>query len=346
MSRVSLLLPNRDNERVLDMVIGRLAANTTYPDVELIVVDDGSVDSSPEILRRWRGSGRFPRFELIEKAEGSGVQDSLNLAMASASGEYVVQLDGDASIETPGWVERMLAFFERDERVGVVTAKVVLDNGLVHACGIDATGPEGLCDRSASVEEPIGRRRWHYRVKHHSEGTQPEIEGRAAEVDASIGCCMMLRRDDVEALGGWDTGYSPVWFDDVDLSIGVRSLDRKVFCLPEVRVVHHVTSRNAPTPMTPRRVGGAVMRRVSRRVPYTARDRFETRFDVELTAVGHGREKRERLRQHYAYWRSKWGWDLLNPDVEAIQARWGHTEINWRSDPERLRAGELIARGR
>jgi hypothetical protein len=31
MSRVSLLLPNRDNERVLDMVIGRLAANTTYP---------------------------------------------------------------------------------------------------------------------------------------------------------------------------------------------------------------------------------------------------------------------------------------------------------------------------
>jgi GT2 family glycosyltransferase len=62
--------------------------------------------------------------------------------MASASGEYVVQLDGDASIETPGWVERMLAFFERDERVGVVTAKVVLDNGLVHACGIDATGPE------------------------------------------------------------------------------------------------------------------------------------------------------------------------------------------------------------
>ena len=42
---VSLILPNRNNGPVLDLVLERLAAHTTYPDVELIVVDDGSTDA-------------------------------------------------------------------------------------------------------------------------------------------------------------------------------------------------------------------------------------------------------------------------------------------------------------
>ena len=49
---MSLLLPNRNTEAALDLILERLAANTTHPAFELIVVDDGSTDSSLEILRR------------------------------------------------------------------------------------------------------------------------------------------------------------------------------------------------------------------------------------------------------------------------------------------------------
>lgn len=38
----------------------------------------------------------------------------------------------------------------------------------------------------------------------------------------------------------------------------------------------------------------------------------------------------------------KWGFDLLNPDLDELQRRWGHTEVGWRSDPARRRAGEEI----
>src|SRR5436189_3774461 len=109
---VSLLMPNRDNAPLLDLVLERLADNTQYPDVELIVVDDGSTDGSREILRRWRDSGRFADFSLIEREHGAGgVVDALNHGLRAASGEVVVQLDADASIETAGWLEKMVGFF-------------------------------------------------------------------------------------------------------------------------------------------------------------------------------------------------------------------------------------------
>ena len=44
---MSLLLPNRNNERVLGLVLERIATNTTYPHVELIAVDDGSNRRQP-----------------------------------------------------------------------------------------------------------------------------------------------------------------------------------------------------------------------------------------------------------------------------------------------------------
>jgi hypothetical protein len=45
---------------------------------------------------------------------------------------------------------------------------------------------------------------------------------------------------------------------------------------------------------------------------------------------------------HFAYWRKKWGWDMLNPDMEAIRTRWGNTEICWNLNPEMRQAGQLV----
>lgn len=53
-------------------------------------------------------------------------------------------------------------------------------------------------------------------------------------------------------------------------------------------------------------------------------------------------EHRARLAHHYAYWREKWGFDMLNPDLDELQRRWGGTEVGWRADPASRRAGEEI----
>ncbi len=334
---VSLLLPNHNTAPVLDMVLERLAANTTYPHLEVIAVDDGSTDASREILRRWRDSERFPRFHLTEKPN-SGAIDTLNVALGQAAGEVCVQLDSDASVETSGWVERMLALLRTDERVGVVTGKVVFDDGMVHACGVDLVGDQGHRDRTTRLDEPLGRRTFHYRATRVPEGSHPE-EQAVAEVDAGVGCCLMYRRADALACGGYDSGYSPVWFDDLDLCLCIRTLGRKAFYLPDVRLVHHVTARSAPAPTrTVRERAIAIGKRV---VPAGVRTTLRKRL---TPGAAYTEQQRARMLHHYGYWREKWGWDMLNPDMREVQRRWSGTEICWRTDPARREAGAEIVR--
>lgn len=333
--RVSLLMPNRNNARILDHVLERLAVNTTYPGTELVVVDDGSTDGSLEILRRWRDSERLASFRLIER-EHAGVIEALNAGLADARGELVVQLDADASIETPGWLERIVPFFLSDARVGVVTAKVVFDWGEIHTCGVNVVGPAGFHARGSVITEPVGRRTYHERVARFREGQCPPCEV-IAEVDGGAGCCMMYRRDVALELGGYDPAYAPVWFDDLDLTLCIRRRGLKVFYMPDVRVIHHISHRRADEPWR-RRAFGAARRLLAPALPPRARHRIAKSLGIDPLPG----EFQERLVHHYEYWREKWGFDLLNPDMDAVAERWGNTELCWRANPEMREAGARI----
>ena len=334
--RVSLLLPNKDNAAVLRTVLDRLTAYTTYENVELVIVDDGSTDGSRDILREWEREDAFiGGVELIEQANRGAVH-ALNTALEAASGEVCVQIDADASVETEGWIERLLDLMQADARVGVVTAKVVMDSGALHTCGVNLVSPAGWHDRPSKLLEPVGRRQWHHRVARYDEGEGGLAESRVAEVDAGMGCCMMYRRADAIAVGGYDTGYAPVWFDDVDLSLSIRRLGKKAFYLPDVRVVHHFGVRATPA-------RSRLRRRIARRLPRLVRGKVEGALRIDFDG-NFSREQIARLEHHYRAWVEKWGWEARNPDMAEIERRWGDTEIWWAYDRERRAAGEDILR--
>jgi GT2 family glycosyltransferase len=338
---VSLLLPNRDNERILDLTLERLLEHTTYPNFELIVIDDASTDASLSILRRWRDSGQFRNFTLLER-EHSGVAASLNAGAQVASGDLLMQCDGDATVETPGWLERMVSFHQSDERVGVVTPMVTFEvNGRIHAAGINVVSEAGLHDRGTTPKEPAGQRTYHSLVERMTPEEAGSLITEPAEVDTSLGVHMLFSREIYEELGGFDEGFTPVWFEDLDLALSARRLGYKVFFVSGVHIIHRPNLRGDRTDHSVgRRATRRVRSAVAKAVPMGLRRKVR---EAEQKNTSYRPHELRRVHHHYAYWREKWGFDLMNPDMDAVLERYGDTEVCWAYDPARKAAGEEIA---
>ena len=81
--------------------------NQTFGDFELVIVDDGSSDSTRKILRSI--AGRDPRIKLLENDRNRGIAYSRNKAVENSSGEYVAIMDAD-DIASPDRLEKQLDF--------------------------------------------------------------------------------------------------------------------------------------------------------------------------------------------------------------------------------------------
>jgi len=89
--KVSLLVPICNVERYLRECLDSAVAQT-LKDIEIICINDGSTDSSPDIIREYME--RDPRVKMIDKAN-SGYGDSMNRGLEMARGEYVGILESD-----------------------------------------------------------------------------------------------------------------------------------------------------------------------------------------------------------------------------------------------------------
>lgn len=88
---VSMIIPIYNAQDYLDQCLSSIQAQT-YPDFEVLMVDDGSQDRSSSICQRF--TQLDPRFILLQK-ENSGVSDTRNLALEHAAGKYLQFLDSD-----------------------------------------------------------------------------------------------------------------------------------------------------------------------------------------------------------------------------------------------------------
>lgn len=191
---------------------------------EIVVVDNGSTDSSPEAIAK-----EFPRVRLIRKGENLGFSRANNLGaqlfLQDSRCQSLLLLNNDALV-APDCLSTLASSLQEPRIGGVVPKIYYLEdrNRLWYAGGrID-------WKQGAGVHHGFGQR-----------------DSRALEAPREIsfatGCALLLKREVVEATGLFDDRYF-IFGEDVDLSIRIARAGFKLLYVPEA-VVWHKVGRSA-----------------------------------------------------------------------------------------------------
>jgi GT2 family glycosyltransferase len=206
---ISVIIPVHNEGGLLRTTIDAVCASRTQRSVEIIVVDDGSVDSCCDFLRN--DENPHPEVRLVTQGR-AGVARSRNRGAERAAGEVLVFLDAHC---TPGagWLDRL--------------SETLYDNpaALVAPCMTDAANPR-LKGFGVRITDRSFRYRWLPRVQ---EGPYP--------IPVAAGGCLAVRREFFWGLGGFEN-MRTYGHEDVDLSIRCWTFGHSVLVVPDAEVAH------------------------------------------------------------------------------------------------------------
>ncbi len=230
---VSVVVPSRDALSLIRMVLEGLFRGTDYPDLNVLVIDNGSTDS--ETLALYADyTEREPRFRLDLTPEPFNFSRAVNRGVAGTRGDLVLLLNNDIEIpnaaspsphvEDRGWLKEMVACFDYPN-TGIVGARLLYPDGTLQHAGVIA-GLGGYAGHWF-----IGRERDQF-------GPMRRLAVRQS-MSVVTGACMLVSRACFVGVGGFDEETFPIAYNDVDFCLRARSLGFRVVWTPFATLVHH-----------------------------------------------------------------------------------------------------------
>lgn len=203
MPTVSVLLPVRNGAVHLDEALASMAAQT-LDDFELVAVDDGSTDATPDLLADW--AARDPRLRVVRQ-EAAGIVAALERARREARSPYLARMDAD-DVAEPRRLEAQLALMEAEPGLS--------------GCGC-------LVRYFPRSRVRAGARRYEAWI---NDAVTPEEIERSVFVECPLAHpTFFLRAHAVEAVGGYQAFDGP---EDYDLVLRMWSEGHRFGKVPEV----------------------------------------------------------------------------------------------------------------
>lgn len=194
---VSVVIPVRNGENVVEEQLQALAAQDFPRRWELVVGDNGSTDATRTIVLDWRD--RLPAVTVVDASIRAGINVARNAAARQARGDVLLFTDADDRV-CPSWVSAMVAVLDRDDL---------------------ATGPSELFDdqdRDLGVLSP----------------DRPSTS--LGFLPFARGCNLGVRRSVFDLVGGFDEGWPVLGSDDIDFCWRAQLAGAVLGFSPDARV--------------------------------------------------------------------------------------------------------------
>ena len=203
---VSVIVVNWNGRHWLEGCLGS-PVEQTYPNVEVVLVDNGSTDGSVEFVRE-----RYPQVRLIQAGENLGFIGGNNLALAHARGELLAFLNNDTVCDR-GWLAALAAAVEPPDVAGATGKVYALDE------------PERPVFTLPLVGRYSARARW------TADDYPP------CDVHYLAGNNMLIKRRVIEEIGPLDGDYE-AYFEETDWCARMIIAGYRVVYAPAAKIWH------------------------------------------------------------------------------------------------------------
>ncbi|MBW4470182.1 MAG: glycosyltransferase [Stenomitos rutilans HA7619-LM2] len=220
---VSIIIPTKDLSQMLNQCLESIFKHTTYPNYEVIVIDNGSVEKeTANLIDRWskKQPHRFKCYPLDIPFNYSTLN---NYAVTQAKGEFLLFLNNDTEIITPDWVNAMVEQAQRPS-IGAVGVQLLYPDDTVQHAGVIA-GLGGIAGHS------------HWQSSRDDAGYFNQLQT-INNYSAVTAACLMCRRDVFMAVRGFEEQLA-VAFNDVDFCFKMLEKGYRNIYLPHVKLYHY-----------------------------------------------------------------------------------------------------------
>lgn len=188
----------------------------TYPNFEVIVIDNGSPDEDPTIIPQ-----RFPQVTFVETGENLGFAGANNMGICMSKGKYILLLNND-TIVSPGFLEPLVAKMESDPTIGAVSPKIkyyYLDNVIQYA-GMTPIDP--------------------YMVRSWSDGYMEKDKGQHDQdkiTSYAHGAAMMVSAEVVRKVGLMSMVFF-LYYEELDWGYRIRKAGFSIWYVHNSEILH------------------------------------------------------------------------------------------------------------
>jgi hypothetical protein len=220
---LSIIIVSYNARADLERCLESLHAHAPAIPHEIVVVDNQSTDGSAAAARRW------PGVKVIEAGGNLGFARANNIGIRATAGGLILLLNSD-TIVPPGAIDGLTAELDRRADAAVAGPRLVDERGRAELSFGPMLGPfneirQKLLKKSSRIVERATRR--------------PQAP------DWVTGACLLVRREDAEAVGLLDERYF-MYTEDVDFCAAIRARGRTILFAPEIEIVH-LRARSAAT---------------------------------------------------------------------------------------------------
>ena len=219
---VSIIIPTKNQTKLLTQCLNSLLKKTTYPSFELLIIDNQSDD--PTTLRYLEQLSKKDNIRVLRYPHPFNYSAINNFAVKQAKGSLITLLNDDIEIINRTWLDEMVIHALRPE-IGCVGAKLYYPDGTIQHGGV-ILGIKGTASHAHK-----------YFPKDHS-GYCNRLSV-VHNVSAVTAACLVMRKDLFEAVGGFDAVNLKVAYNDVDLCLKVMKLGYRNLWTPYAELIHY-----------------------------------------------------------------------------------------------------------